>query len=169
MASVLARQKKSVIAVELRSDYGTFSLQLRKAPDENLGSLLELDPEQITERELSKRLFSSPFGVRVLFGPQKAHEFKQIEPDRAEAVIEGLTDMADYTIIDLPCYGSSASQAAIRRCDFVALVVAPELTCVISGKGALELLESSGVSGGLVGAVVVKEETKPKEIEIKVE
>ena len=155
VASVLARQEKIVIAVELRSDYGTFSLQLRKSPDQNLGSLLELDPEQITERELSKRLFNSPFGVRVLFGPQKADEFKQIEPDRAEAVIEGLTGMADYTVIDLPCYGSSASQAAIRRCDFVALVVAPELVCVISGKVALGLLESSGVSGGLVGAVVV--------------
>ena len=155
VASILARQEKSVIAVELRSDYGTFSLQLRKSPDENLGSLVELDAEQITERELSKRLFSSPFGVRVLFGPQKAHEFKQIEPDRAEAVIEGLTDMADYTIIDLPCYASSANKAAIRRCDFVALVVAPEITCVMSGKVTLELLRSWDISGGLVGAVVV--------------
>ena len=155
VASVLARQKKSVVAVELRSDYGTFSLQLRKAPDENLGSLLELDPGRTDERELSKRLFSSPFGVRVLFGPQKAHEFKQIEPDQAEAMIEGLAGMADYTVIDLPCYASSANKAAIRRCDFVALVVAPEMTCVMSGKVTLELLRSWDVSGGLVGAIVV--------------
>jgi DNA-binding response OmpR family regulator len=154
-ASVLARQEKSVIAMELRSDYGTFSLQLRKSPDENLGSLVEFDPAQITERELNKRLFSSPFGVRVLFGPQEAHEFKQIEPDQAEAVIEGLAGMADYTVIDLPCYASSANKAALRRCDFVALVVAPELTCVMSGKVTLELLRSWDVSGGLVGAVVV--------------
>jgi DNA-binding response OmpR family regulator len=155
VASVLAGQEKSVIAVELRSDYGTFSLQLRKVPDENLGSLLELDPEQSNERELSKRLFSSPFGLRVLFGPQKVDEFKEIETDQAEAVIEGLAGMADYTVIDLPCYASSANQAAIRFCDYVALVLAPELTCVMSGKVTLELLKSWGVSGGLVGAVVV--------------
>jgi DNA-binding response OmpR family regulator len=155
VASVLARQEKSVIAVELRSNYGTFSLQLRKVPDENLGSLLELDPERSNERELSKRLFSSPFGLRVLFGPQKVDEFKEIEPDQAEAVIEGLAGMADYTVIDLPYSASGANQAAIRCCDYVALVVAPELTCVMSGKVTLELLRLWGVSGGLVGAVVV--------------
>jgi DNA-binding response OmpR family regulator len=155
VASVLARQEKSVIAVELRSNYGTFSLQLRKVPDENLGTLPELDPEQSNERELSKRLFSSPFGLRVLFGPQKADEFKEIEPDQAEAVIEGLAGMADYIVIDLPYSASSANQAAIRCCDYVALVVAPELTCVMAGKVTLELLGLWGVSGGLVGAVVV--------------
>jgi DNA-binding response OmpR family regulator len=155
VASVLTRQGKSVIAVELKPDYGTFSLQLRKSPDENLASLLELDPEQVTERELSKRLFSSPYGLRVLFGPQKADEFKEIEPDQAKAVIEGLAGMADYVIIDLPCYASGANQAAIRCCDFVALVVEPELTCVMSGNVTLGLLRLWGVSGGLVGAVVV--------------
>jgi DNA-binding response OmpR family regulator len=155
VASVLARQEKSVIAMEFRSDYGTFSPQLRKVPDENLGTLPELDPEQTNERELSKRLFSSPFGLRVLFGPQKVDEFKEIEPDQAEAVIEGLAGMADYIVIDLPCSASSASQAAVRCCDYVALVVAPELTCVMSGKVTLELLKSWGVSGGLVGVVVV--------------
>jgi CheY-like chemotaxis protein/MinD-like ATPase involved in chromosome partitioning or flagellar assembly len=155
VASVLARQGKSVIAVELRSDYGAFSLQLRNVPDENLATLPELDPERSNERELSKRLFSYQFGFRILFGPQKAEEFKQIEPDQAKAVIEGLAGMADYTIIDLPCYASDANQAAIRCCDFVALVVEPELTCVMSGKVALELLRLWGVSGGLVGAVVV--------------
>jgi CheY-like chemotaxis protein/MinD-like ATPase involved in chromosome partitioning or flagellar assembly len=155
VASVLTRQGKSVIAVELRPDYGTFSLQLRKVPDENLGTLPELDPERSNERELSKRLFSYQFGLRILFGPQKADEFKEIEPDQAKAVIEGLADMADYIVIDLSCYASGAGQAAIRRCDFVALVVEPELTCVMSGKVALELLRSWGVSGGLVGAVVV--------------
>jgi len=155
VASVLARQEKSIIAVELKPDYGTFSLQLRKVPDENLASLLELDPEQMTERELNKRLFSSPYGLRVLFGPQKSDEFKEIGPDQAKAIIEGLAGMADYTIIDLPCYASGAGQAAIRRCDYVALVVEPELTCVMSGNVTLGLLRSCGVSGGLVGAIVV--------------
>ncbi len=155
VASVLARRKKTVIAVEFRSYYGTFSLQLSGAPLENLSSLLELDAERISERELSTRLFSSPSGLRVLFGPQKVDEFKEIEPDQAEFVIKGLADMADHIIIDLPCHPSSASQAAIRHCDFVALVVAPEVTCVMSGKATVELLKSWGVSGGLVGAVVV--------------
>jgi pilus assembly protein CpaE len=154
IASILAQQKKAVIAVELRSYHGTFPLQLREAPIENLRNLLELDPERITERELSTRLLTSPSGLRVLFGPQKVDEFKEIEPDRAEAVIKGLAGMADYTIIDLPCHPSSANQAAIRHCDFVTLVLLPEPACVMSGKLTLELLKSWGV--GLVGAIIVR-------------
>ncbi|MGA9348778.1 MAG: response regulator [Anaerolineae bacterium] len=155
VALVLAGQEKTVIAVELRSYYGAFCLQLKGAPVENLRNLLELDPARINERELSTRLSSYGSGLRVLFGPQKADEFKEIEPDQAKAVIEGLAGMADYVIIDLPCHPSSANQAAIRRCDSVALVVVPEPACVMSGKVTLELLRSWGVSGGLVGAVVV--------------
>jgi DNA-binding response OmpR family regulator len=158
VASVLARQKKTVIAMELRSYHGTFSLHLGGAPVENLSNLLELDPERINERELSMRLFSSTSGFRVLFGPQKVDEFKEIELDQAEAVMKGLADMADYTIIDLPCHPSSASQAAIQHCDLVALIVAPELTCVLSGKVTLELLRSWGVGVGLVGAIIVRRE-----------
>jgi Flp pilus assembly CpaE family ATPase len=155
VASALAGQEKTVIAVELRSYFGAFSLQLRGAPVENLSNLLKLDPERINERELSRRLFSYQSGLRVLFGPQKVDECKEIEPDQAEAVIEELAGMADYVILDLPRHPSSATQAAMRHCDSVALVVAPELACVMAGKLTLELLGSWGVSGGLVGAVVV--------------
>ncbi len=155
VASALARQGKAAIAVELRAYYGTFAPQMNLAPAENLTNLLELDPERISERELSRRLVSSPFGFKVLVGPQKVEEFKDIEPDEAEAVIKGLARMADYTIIDLPCQPSSASQAAIRHCDYVTLVVEPEPTCLMSGRLAVQLLRAWGMAGPLVGAVVV--------------
>jgi pilus assembly protein CpaE len=64
VASILAQQNKTVIAIELRPDYGTFSLELAGAPIENLSNLLELDPERIDERALSTRLFNSRFGLR---------------------------------------------------------------------------------------------------------
>jgi MinD-like ATPase involved in chromosome partitioning or flagellar assembly/ActR/RegA family two-component response regulator len=167
VASILAQQKKAVIAVELRPDYGTFSLQLDGAPVENLRNLLELGPELINERELSTRLFSSRFGLKVLFGPQKVDEFREIEPDQAEAVIKGLTGMADCVIIDLPRHLSSANQVAIRHCDFIALVVVPEPTCVMSGKVTLELLRSWGMSGGLVGSVVVNRTLLAKAMKLR--
>ena len=107
------------------------------------------------KRDLNRLLVSFPSGLGVLFGPQKADEFREIEPAQVEAIVKGLAGMADYTIIDLPCHPSSANQAAIRHCDFVVLVVEPEPTCMVAGKVALELLESWGVGGGLVGALVV--------------
>lgn len=79
----------------------------------------------------------------------------QIEPDQAIALITSLAGLADYLVIDLPSYPSAANQAAIRHCDFVALVVEPEPACVTSAGVTLELLKSWGVSGGIVEAVVV--------------
>lgn len=155
VAAVLAQQKKTVIAVELRSHHGTFASLLGHTPTENLRGLLELDPKHINEKELSARLVSWSSGLRVLFGPQGVEEFMPIEGDQAEAVVRGLAGMADVIVVDLPGHPCDASRAAIQRCDRLALVVEPETLSVASGKLTLELLESWGVGGGVVGLVVV--------------
>jgi DNA-binding response OmpR family regulator len=155
IAVALAKREKATIAVELRPYFGTFSLQLGQAPTQNLGDLLALEPEAIDERELTIRLANHSTGLRTLFGPQKINQYRGIRPDQAEAVITGLIRIADYTIVDLPCYPSSASQAALRHCDFVVLVMEPEPGCVQAAKMTLEMLQSWGVSGGLVGSVIV--------------
>jgi len=154
VASVLAMQENKVIAVELRSDYGTFSSQLGHTPVANLSHLLELDLECIDEKELSKQLISWSFGLRVLFGPQEVDEFREIEPDQAKAMIKGLADMVDYLIVDLPVHDRGVSQAVIGLCDHVTLVVEPEPTSLASAKVALKLLKSWGISEGVVGLVV---------------
>ena len=159
VAVALAQQKKTVIAVELRSHYGSFASQLGHTPTENLSRLLELDPQRINEKELSARLVNWSSGLRVLFGPQKVEEFMPIGDDQAEAVIKVLAGMANVTIIDLPGHPCDASRAAIQLCDRLALVVEPQPTSVASGKLTLELLESWGVGGGVVGLVVVNRTT----------
>lgn len=155
IAAALAQQKKSVIAVELRSCWGTFAPQLGHTPAENLSDLLELDLRRINEKELNTRLVNWSSGLRVLFGPQKVEEFIPINDDQAEAVIKVLAGMADVTILDLPGYPCDSSRAATQLCDRLALVVEPEAVSVASGKLTLELLEAWGVGGGVVGLVVV--------------
>jgi DNA-binding response OmpR family regulator len=155
VASVLAAQNNTVIAVELRSCHGTFAVQLGHVPRTNLSNLLELDLGTIDSRALSRVLINVLPGLSVLFGPQEVNQFREIDPDHAEAIITGLAGMADYVIIDFPCYPSTASQAAMRSCDFVTLVVDPEPMCVMCGEVALKLLKSWGVSSGIVGIVVV--------------
>ncbi len=155
VAAALSKQQRSVVAVELRSYFGSFAQHLKQTPENNLRTLLELEPDQITRRELAKCVISSQSGVRVLFGPQKIEEIKEIEPEQAEAVIKGLTQMGEFVVVDLPSYPSSANRAALRVCDLVGLVVEPEPTCINAGKMALALFKSWGVSGSLIGAVVV--------------
>jgi Flp pilus assembly CpaE family ATPase len=151
----LARQQKSVALAELRPSFGTLALQLRQAPAAGLGGLLQLPPERIDEREVAARLCKGPAELRILFGPQKGDEFKEIEPGQAEAVVQGLSRMAEHVLLDLPCQPSAATQAAARLCQFIALVSEREPTSVLCGKVTLDLLQSWGLGGTLVGAVVV--------------
>jgi len=165
VASALAMQKKNVVAVELTSYYGTFAPQLKYTGPANLGNVLGLDPERINEQELSKSVVNFPSGLGVLFGPQEVDEFKDIEPAQVEAVISGLGRMADHVVVDLPGYPHGASQAALRLCDAIVLIVGRESTCVTAGRIALGLLKSWGVHG-VVGAIVVSRTALPVPMEL---
>jgi len=155
VAACLAALKHDVIAAEITSSFGSFSLQFRQAPVETLQSLLQLEPERINEAALAARLFQSSFGPRVLFGPQSVDEFQDIDPAHAEAVVRAAAAGADYTLLDLPPQVSTATQAAIRRANYIALVVERDPLSVRAGRAVRSLLRSWGVSNTAVGAVVV--------------
>jgi DNA-binding response OmpR family regulator len=155
VALVLAGREHVVAALELRSYFGTFGQHLGRTPVENLTNLLELEPERIDEREVKRHLAKHPTGLQILFGPQKVDSYQEIKPDQAGAVVKGLTGIADYTVIDLPCHPNEVNRTALRLCDFVTVVVEPEPTAVASAKVTLELLKTWGVGGEMVGAVIV--------------
>ena len=155
VASGMAWAKRSVIAVELGSTFGTFSAQLGCAPAQNLGGLLELAADRISEAEISARLIELSSGLRVLFGPQTAKEFREIEPEKAEALLDTLAHMAEYVVIVLPDASARASQIAARHCSFGALVLDNDPLSIACGKLVLEQLAVAGISRPLWKAVVV--------------
>lgn len=156
MAAAVASAKRRVIAVELRSAFGTFAAHLAHPVVANLADLLELPAERINEGEIAPRLVEFPSGLRVLFGPQRLKEFGEIEPGKAEALLEALTAMADYVIVDLPDAISPASQVAIRGSKFGALVIDNDPLSLTCGKLVLEELRTAGASMPLLNIIVVK-------------
>lgn len=154
IAAVLAGQNHQVIAAELKSGRGTFSLMLNQNPESNLKDLLELAPGSLTSADLSRFLYNSSPGLRLLFGPQKAEDFTEIDPLRAAALIEMLAGLANYVILDLPGYPSEAFGSAIRLCNYVVLVSEREQFSVRTGKTLLELFKSWGLGDANIGAVI---------------
>ncbi|HEV3279478.1 MAG TPA: response regulator [Terriglobia bacterium] len=155
LAACIAWAKRSVIAVELRSSYGSFSHQLAHMPDVNLSSLLALETGRIDETEIAARLVKFPSGLRVLFGPQTIKESREIDLAKADALLNALGRMADFVIVDLPGALPAASQAAIRHAHFGGLVVDNEPSSIASGRAALEQLCSAGVSRSTLKAIIV--------------
>jgi Flp pilus assembly CpaE family ATPase len=155
VAAALARQNRSTIVVELRPCNGTFSFQLNHAPADNLSSLAGQGPAQMAMEQVIGRLYNFPYGLRVLFGPQKPEEFKDLAPEEAEALMRTLADMAEFCVVDLPAQPSPVSQAVMRQSHFVSMVVERESSSVRMGKVLLDVLNSWGISQRVTGAVVV--------------
>ncbi len=154
IAALLAQQKKSVILAELRGSFGTLAAQLKWTPAENFSQLIDLLPSQIDERAVNARLFSTGFGVKILFGPQRVDEFREPTVESVKATIRQFTSMTEYVVLDIQPGASSAIEAAIRACDLVSVILEPDLTSIQAAKVTLDLLRSWGVSGSLVSATV---------------
>jgi len=160
IAALLAKSGKSVIAAEIRPDFGTFSTQLKTpSPDKNLHGLLVFEPAAISEPLVASHLSNTSFGVRVLFGPQKLEEFADLDPARVGAIVGRLVSMADYVVIDLPSMSSAAHETVIKNSGFVLLVMEPELTSVASAAVRLRQLEAWGASGSMLRIMIVNRQS----------
>ena len=157
IAAVLAQQSHSVLAAELTPGFSGFSAVVERVPNENLRHLLELPPEETDERAVATRLVSLPYGPRLLFGPQKVSEYKEIVPEKMPTIIQAMSKLADVVLLDIPALPSMATRAAIRECDFVALLIEPQPVCIAAGKVALETLSAWKVAGHQVGVIVVNQ------------
>lgn len=155
VALALAAEGKKVAAVELRPNFGTFALHLGRTPVENLKELLSLEPERIDEQELADRLAQHPSGLQVLYGPAPGNNYPTFSFDHARAILNGLAAIADYTIVDLPNQPTAASRAALRQCDFVALITETDPGSVHSARATLQQLQAWEVNKGSIGLVIV--------------
>ncbi len=154
-AAILGEQGKAVVAVELRANYGSFAAQLGRACVENISHLSKFDPDEIDQERLHDRLVHLPSGARALYGPQEIDEFGEIGPERVAAVLEGLANMADNTLVDMCCYPSDTVKEGARHCDFITVVTGPDPACIASGKMVVDMLKGWDIGGERIGAAIV--------------
>ncbi len=161
VALAVAAQHKSVVLAELQPSFGTLSCHLHQAPPKNLRTLLDLPPERIAKHEVELAMSQGPLSSRILFSPQTVEEFKEIDPAQAEAIIKAMTACAEFVFLDLPSSPSAATGAAVRLCQFIAVVTEREPAAVASGRVVIEQLKFWGVGGKLVGAIAVNRTVYP--------
>jgi MinD-like ATPase involved in chromosome partitioning or flagellar assembly len=155
LATILSQQKHSVIAAELHPSYGTFSMALKHSAGKNLSNILQIDASQISERDINACLFSTQFGPRVLFGPQAPDAYAEIVPAQMEAIVQRLSYMADYVVVDFPAQPSDAIQAATPLINYFLIPVEPEPASMACGRVAVQRLQSWNVPDSMIAAVIV--------------
>jgi MinD-like ATPase involved in chromosome partitioning or flagellar assembly/FixJ family two-component response regulator len=153
VATALALQGHSTILVEPRSSFGMLQFHVSHAPAKSLRSLLDLLPERIGGHDLNSVLCKGPAGMRILFGPKNEESFKEIESNQIEAIIAGLSRMADFVILDLPDQNSAVMCIAANLCHFAVVVTEREPMSIMAAKVVVKQLQASEMQGNLVGRV----------------
>ena len=155
VAVALAMQGKSVILAELRPSFGTLAFHLPQLPARSLRALLDLPPDRVGQYELNAVLCKGPAGLWILLGPKEDEEnFREVDPLRVEAIIKGLSRLAEYVILDLPPEPTCSTQAATNLCHFAAIVTEREPASVQAGTVVAKNLKAWGVHGNLAGGLV---------------
>lgn len=155
VALALALQDHEVIAVELRPHFGSFAVQLGHIPQETLTDLLTNEADRIDERTLKTHLIPDASGIEVLYGPYGDLGAAEMSPEQAQAIIEGLSRLADIVVVDFAQVFTPTTQAALRLCDQVVLITRPENDSLTVGRQVLDLIKGWGVGRGVVDAVIV--------------
>lgn len=143
------------VAVEMRPYFGTLARHFGVTPTATLNDLMEMTPKSINEKQITPRLLATQQGVSLLVGPQQLKEYREPQPEQVEAILENLTLMAEYVVVDLPHMPSVANRAALRSAHTIILVVEPEATCVASALALIELLRAWTIAPAIIKFVIV--------------
>lgn len=170
IAAVLAQKHKDVIAAELTPFYSAiydhFFYKKSRTALNSLETLMRLDREKITQREVEHCLIRLPSGLGLLLGAQRVEEFKELDAEKTDALLQALATMGQYVVLDLPGQVTAANQAAAKRCDFIIVVVDRGPSCVAAGKLMVDLLVSWGVIPVRIGVMVVNRQPMPIAMDI---
>ena len=156
VALALVAPERPVAVVEMRPYMGTVAQQLGVTASLNIEPLLLCqNPGDINSRTLSQCLTPHPTGLQLLLAPPSFDDRQEIAPQQAEEILKVLSSMVEYVIVDFPCQPTRAVRAGLRCCNFVVLPVELEAACLASAQAMLKGLDSWGVGGNSVGAVLL--------------
>jgi pilus assembly protein CpaE len=157
VACALAQWGK-IILTEPRPMFGTLSRYFR--PHRltcNIARWLQMDSHIIEPAEIEAGLWPCKEipDLNILFGPQTVDECQEITPSSASAVLDALSSLADYVVLDLFPTLSAGNRAIIQRSDALVLVVERDPLCIASARPILETIQSANVIPRLIGSVIV--------------
>jgi len=152
-AAALLQGGKSVLAVELSGQYGSFSAQMGLTPRQTLGAVKFDDPDGGGGSVVSA-VVELPFGVRALFGPQRPDQYQERTVEQNRLVVERAATLADFVVVDA---GGAplAARGILNGSSAVVLVAERGTFGMHAAEAAGVFLRSAAVEASACGLAVV--------------
>ena len=155
LAATLARAGKTVIAVELMPEYGSFAALLQHTPSWDISTLLKSTPESMTRETAASCLEQLAAGFRALCGPQRPEDYSPISAEHTRALLGLLRTMADYILIDAPAGFSPAVEEAVQHSTMSMLVAERNPLGLHAASAKIPLLQATAGRPGGIGLIIV--------------
>ena len=118
------RVKVPVIVAEMRPGRGDISISLGYNSSKALSEMLQMPAADIGRADVEKSLVSHTSGAQFLLASYKASDAKyNNSADQMIAILDQLTHMATYIVLDLGASLTEGNQRLLKRCDRVLVAV----------------------------------------------
>lgn len=155
-SSLHTTSKAETIMAELCPGKGTLGLDLGVTDMNGLSRLLQLKPVDITRQKVKDELFTHGSGLKVLVSSIYPNEATLLENiPQMELIINRLTHLASYLVLDLGAGLTKLNQNLVSKCDQLIVVLEPIPNTILHTKEMLSALQKLGHEAKHIQAVVV--------------
>ncbi|MFH1907288.1 MAG: response regulator [Chloroflexota bacterium] len=154
--SLMTAAQAEVIMAELRPGMGTLGPDLGEPDPKELTSLLQAKPDELTQQKVKDNLFIHDTGLRLLLGSvQPRDAILQNATAQFEAIVNRLTSLVPYLILDLGPGLPPLTQKLIKKCQHLIVIVEPTPNSVLHAKALIANLVELDVNKRRISPVVV--------------
>ncbi len=139
--------KDDVIVAELRPGMGTLGPDMGEPNPRTLAELLSANLSDMTRQKIQETLFTHKTGLRLLFGSVQAKDGLLINaPALLETLVNRMSYLTSYLVLDLGAGLTSLNQKLIPACDILLVLVEPVANSVIHSRALISDL--ADLAGG---------------------
>ncbi len=147
---------KDVIVADFRPGQGTISLELGYLKPEGLSRLLQRKAGEITPREIEAEIVMHASGTRLLLASHQPRDAQNISAiANFETITRLLAYMTRYAVLDLGPSIPPHTEAVLKYCDEVIVVVEPVPQSILQTKSLVSDLIDLGIGDGRIALVLV--------------
>jgi len=155
-SSLLKNSRQDVIVTELRPGMGTLGLDMGDPDPTTLATLLKTNQADLSRQKVKDSLAVHSSGVHFLYGTIRTTDAALLDSsEQVDALINRLTYLAAYLVLDLGSGLTSLNQKLVKGCHAVVVVTEPVPNSLTHAKVLIQDLFTLGVDKKHILSVLV--------------
>lgn len=160
IAAALASEcGKRVILVDLDLQFGDVGIMLGLRPDNTIYDAVQ-SYDRLDEAMLAGLLTEHSSGAQVLLAPTHPEEAEAVTPSRVGGILEMLSGMTDYLVVDTSPALNDVTLAVLDRSDVVYVVTMMDLASIKNTRVSLQKLHQLGFDSKMLKIVLNRADSK---------